>query len=303
MLSRLENRLGLLAGGARDLPERQQTLRGAIAWSHDMLDEPEQALFAGLSVFVGGAGLEAIEQVCGSEVAGDVLDVLGSLVEKSLVRQSEGIGGEPRFGMLGTIREFALEQSAARGGRDDLRRRHAELFATLAEGWAGAGDGGRQGRDAGPNRAGSRQPARRHRVGNRDRRGRRGACGWDRRCGGSGRCADTCRRGSSDSSRRWRCRRATTIPQLRADALDATAGVAYWLGDGDHARDLYEQEIEARRALNDRRGLAEALYGISFTWSIRGLLEDDERRSRPGIRQRGPRHLPGDRRRCRCRAL
>ncbi len=66
-----------------------------------------------------------------------MLDALGSLVEKSLVRQSEGIGGEPRFGMLGTIREFALEQSTARGGREDLRRRHAELFATLAEGWAG----------------------------------------------------------------------------------------------------------------------------------------------------------------------
>ncbi len=78
-----------------------------------MLDEAEKALFACLSVFVGGAGLEAIEQVCGGEVAGDMLDTLGSLVEKSLVRQSEGIGGEPRFGMLETIREFALEQSGA----------------------------------------------------------------------------------------------------------------------------------------------------------------------------------------------
>ena len=274
MLSRLENRLGLLAGGARDLPERQQTLRGAIAWSHDMLDEAEKALFACLSVFVGGAGLEAIEEVCGSEVAGDVLDALGSLVEKSLVRQSEGIGGEPRFGMLETIREFALEQSSARGGRDDLRRRHAELFATLAEGWAGrvmAADKG----------------ATLDRV-EQDHDNLRAAIAWAIETS----AADTAMRLGSALWRFWQMRgylqeglerleQTLALPQshdhpaLRADALSATAGVAYWLGDGDRARALYAQEIDARRAMDDRRGLADALYGISFTWSIRGLLEDD----------------------------
>ncbi|HET8776035.1 MAG TPA: protein kinase, partial [Candidatus Limnocylindria bacterium] len=137
MLSRLEHRLGLAAGGSQNLPERQQTLRGAIAWSHDLLDEPERALFACLSVFVNGAGLDAIEQVCGSELSLDLLDVLTSLVEKSLVRQSVGVGGEPRFAMLETIREYAMEQALERGRWDDLRKRHAALFADLAEQAAG----------------------------------------------------------------------------------------------------------------------------------------------------------------------
>ena len=117
MLSGSSNRLGLLAGGARDLPERQQTLRGAIAWSHDLLDEAGAGAVRRPLGLRRRRGLEAVEEVCGGEVAGDVLDALGSLVEKSLVRQSEGIGGEPRFGMLETIREFALEQSTGRGGR------------------------------------------------------------------------------------------------------------------------------------------------------------------------------------------
>ncbi len=274
MLSRLENRLGLLAGGAHDLPERQQTLRGAIAWSHDMLDEADRSLFACLSVFVGGAGLEAIEDVCGAEVTGDVLDALGSLVEKSLVRQSEGIGGEPRFGMLETIREFALEQSTARGSRDGLRRRHAELFAKLAEGWAGQVMAADKGLTL-------------DRV-EQDHDNLRAAMAWAIETT----AADVAMRLGSALWRFWQMRgylqeglerleQTLALPQsrdhpaLRADVLDATAGVAYWLGDGDHARDLYQQEIEARRALNDRRGLAEALYGISFTWSIRGLLKDD----------------------------
>jgi predicted ATPase/class 3 adenylate cyclase len=278
MLSRLENRLGLLAGGARDLPERQQTLRGAIAWSHDMLEEADRSLFACLSVFVGGAGLEPIEQVCGAGVGGDVLNALGSLVEKSLVRQSEGIGGEPRFGMLETIREFALEQSTARGGREDLRRRHAELFATLADGWAGrvmAADKG----------------ATLDRV-EQDHDNLRAAIAWAIETG----AADTAMRLGSALWRFWQMRgylqeglerleQTLALPQshehpaLRADELSAAAGVAYWLGESDHARELYQQEIDARKALGDRRGLAEALYGISFTWSVRGLLEErfDER--------------------------
>ncbi|MDQ2690211.1 MAG: adenylate/guanylate cyclase domain-containing protein, partial [Chloroflexota bacterium] len=137
MLKRLEHRLGLLAGGARDLPERQQTLRGAIAWSHDLLDGPERALFACLSVFVGGAGIDEIDQVCSDEIGSDALEVLGSLVEKSLVRQFEGVGGEPRFAMLETIREFAMEQALEGGRWEELRARHAGLFAALAERAAG----------------------------------------------------------------------------------------------------------------------------------------------------------------------
>ena len=132
MLGRLEDRLGLLAGGARDLPERQQTLRGAIAWSHEMLDDDDRSLFALLSVFVGGAGLDAIERVCGSGTS-DLLSTLGSLVEKSLVRQMDGVDGQPRFGMLETIREFAIERAVAGGRWDSLRSEHAQHFLALAE--------------------------------------------------------------------------------------------------------------------------------------------------------------------------
>jgi predicted ATPase len=123
ILERLERSLPLLTGGPRDAPERQQTLQATIAWSHDLLSADEQRLFAGLSVFAGGCSLEAAEQVCGAD-----LDVLESLVNKSLVRRS----GD-RFWMLETIREFALERLEESGGAEDLRQRHTVYFLELAE--------------------------------------------------------------------------------------------------------------------------------------------------------------------------
>jgi non-specific serine/threonine protein kinase len=135
MLSRLERRLPLLTGGARDLPARQQTLRDAIAWSYDLLREPEQRLFRRLGVFVGGFTLEAAEVVCG--VDGDLeietLDGVGSLVEHSLVGRGETSHGEPRFTMLETVREFALERLEASGEASSIRRRHRDGFLALAE--------------------------------------------------------------------------------------------------------------------------------------------------------------------------
>ncbi len=134
MLARLAHRLPLLTGGARDRPGRQQTLRDTITWSHDLLDRSEQRLFRRLAVFVGGCTLEVTEAVCtvGGDLGIDVLDGLGSLVDKSLLRQVEH-QREPRFGMLETIREFALEQLQASGELGDLRRRHAAYFLGLAE--------------------------------------------------------------------------------------------------------------------------------------------------------------------------
>jgi len=109
ILERLGKSLDVLAGGARDLPDRQRTLRGAIGWSYELLDERDRSLFGCLSVFVGGASLAAVEAVCGELVEGDLLEPLASLTEKSLVRQSDGLEAEPRFSMLETIREFAME--------------------------------------------------------------------------------------------------------------------------------------------------------------------------------------------------
>ena len=135
MSSRLSNPLQFLTGGARDLPERQRTLRGAIAWSHALLSEDEQALFARLSVFSGGRALEAVEAICDpeSDLLVDVLEGLSSLVDKSLLRQEEGVEEEPRFVMLETIREYAQERLELSGEAVEIRRLHAEYYLALAE--------------------------------------------------------------------------------------------------------------------------------------------------------------------------
>jgi predicted ATPase len=123
LLERLEQRLQLLTGGARDLPERQRTLRATIAWSYDLLSQDEHDLFERLAIFSGGWTLEAAEAVCDAD-----LDTLQALVERSLVRH-EGT----RSTMLETIREFALEQFEARPDAGGLRRRHAEHYRAVAE--------------------------------------------------------------------------------------------------------------------------------------------------------------------------
>jgi predicted ATPase/class 3 adenylate cyclase len=130
LLRRLENRLKLLTGGARDLPERQRTLQATIGWSHDLLSEAEKVLFRRLPVFTGGRTLEAIETVCDAEgeLGLDVLEGVTSLVDKSLLRQEEGIGGEPRLVMLETIHEYAREKLEESGEGQEIRRRHAEFF-------------------------------------------------------------------------------------------------------------------------------------------------------------------------------
>ena len=119
ILARLERRLPLLTHGSRDLPERQRTLRAAIAWSDELLTEEERRAFEALSVFAGGWTVEAAE-----EVAEVDLDLLEALVERSLVRSSDG-----RFSMLETIREYANEQLRVRGGAEELHARHARFSA------------------------------------------------------------------------------------------------------------------------------------------------------------------------------
>jgi predicted ATPase len=143
LLARLEHRLPILTRGARDLPERQQTLRNTIAWSYDLLEAGEQQLFRRLAVFVGGFTLEAVEAVCVFDAArssslseaneGAVLDQLAQLLDKSLVQAQQGTGGEPRFTMLETIHEYAQEQLVASGEAAALQGRHANYFLRLAE--------------------------------------------------------------------------------------------------------------------------------------------------------------------------
>src|SRR5438876_3452080 len=143
LLARLEHRLPLLTHGARDVPQRQQTLRNTIAWSYDLLDESDKALFRRLAVFVGGFTLEAVQAVCVLDAASTmsssasdkdaVLDQLAQLLDKSLVQAQQGTGGEPRFTMLETIHEYAQEQLEASGEAAALQERHANYFLRLAE--------------------------------------------------------------------------------------------------------------------------------------------------------------------------
>jgi tetratricopeptide (TPR) repeat protein len=131
LLERLTSRLSLLTGGAADRDPRQQTLRGAIAWSHDLLPPAERALFRRLAAFAGGT-FEAIEAVCAADGAADPLEGLDALVRQSLLRQEEQAHG-PRFFMLESIREFAAEQLAASGEESAIRTAHGEHFLGFAE--------------------------------------------------------------------------------------------------------------------------------------------------------------------------
>jgi predicted ATPase/class 3 adenylate cyclase len=135
MLDRLGSRLDFLKGGARDLPARHQTLRQAIAWSYDLLTEEEQAFFRRLAVFTGGCTLEAVEKVCAAAggLGTDALDAVAALVDKSLLRQEEGPGEDPRFVMLETIREYGFECLKAAGEGESACHAHALYFLGLAE--------------------------------------------------------------------------------------------------------------------------------------------------------------------------
>lgn len=135
ILARMQSSLAFLTSGARDLPARHQALRSTIAWSYDLLGDSAKKLFRRLAVFAGGWTLEAAEAVC--NVAGDlnvdVLDEMESLLDNSLLTQSIGEDGEMRFGMLETIREYAMERLLESGEIDHLRQRQAQFYLALIE--------------------------------------------------------------------------------------------------------------------------------------------------------------------------
>jgi tetratricopeptide (TPR) repeat protein len=133
LLTRLRRRLPTLTGGARDLPERHQTLRAALAWSYDLLPPGAQTLFRRFSVFAGGATLEAIDALKGNIPDGDTLDEVTALLDHSLLRSRGEVAGEPRYGMLETIREYAGDLLTTSGERATAERAHAVYYQALAE--------------------------------------------------------------------------------------------------------------------------------------------------------------------------
>jgi predicted ATPase len=269
ILERLEHQLGMLAAGSRDLPERQQTLRGAIAWSHELLGPGEQRLLARLSAFVGGCELDSAERVAGpaTELDGlDVLDGLTALADQSLVR-TEIVDGETRFRMLDTIREFAAERLTEGGERPEIERRHAETFLALAESLTTklTGDDqrrwlGRLERDHDNIRAVlDRATA----AGDASTAIRLAFAMW-RYWQKRGHLAEARRRLEGIAGAPW----SHDDPVLRARLLEALGGVAWWQADLDVMGPAYEEALAIWEEVGDRRGIASALYNDSFRYAV-----------------------------------
>ena len=262
MLVELSHRLRFLMGGARDLPARQQTLRGAIDWSHDLLTADEQKLFRRLAVFVGGCTLEAIEAVCKLEDDLKVLETVESLAGKSLVRETEA-HGEPRFAMLETIREYAADSLHASGDEERVRERYWDYFLTLAQ-------------EAEPKSVGAEQATWLRRF-DQEHDNLRSALDWSlaqpgsegglRLCGALQRFWWT--RGYLSEGRES-CVRVLGKPgaeertQYRAKALKTAGVLAYQQGDYPAARALDEESLAIQRQLGDRRGIAGSLNNLGL---------------------------------------
>lgn len=285
LLARLEQRLPLLTGGAADAPTRQRTLNDTIAWSYDLLTEHEQRIFARLSVFVGGFTLPAAEAVIPDPGDPDppagLLEELGHLVEQSVLRAATDPDGEPRFYMLQTIRDFAVERLDASTEKDLIERRHAAAYLAIAEHAAEEllGDRERVWLDRLDREGGNLRSALRWAI-------ERGAIGAASRLG-----AALWRfwqlRGHLAEGREW-LDRILALPALedrtleRAMVLEAAAGVAYWQGDLAAAEVRYEEALDLRRKLGEPAGIATALYNLSFVYFLprtdlpraRSLLEE-----------------------------
>ena len=205
LLARLDRRLPLLTGGKRDLPERQRTLRGAIAWSYDLLAPAEQALFRDLAVFVGGCTLEAAEAVvmAAGNPGLDVLDGVAALVDKNLLRQEDGPAAAPRYRMLETVREFALERLADSDEERAVRDAHSAHFLALAE--EAAVDNGAPRRPLGLSGSSPSAPTCGRRwAGSTSAARRAPSCDWRRHSTGSGGCSGRSPRAASGWDAPWR---------------------------------------------------------------------------------------------------
>ena len=275
LLSRLTGRLQLLTSGPRDVPQREQTLRDAIAWSYDLLTTEEQSLFRRLSVFAGGAALDAIDAIDRDvKQTGefDTLDIMASLVDHSLLVQEGVLDGEPRFRMLETIREFAFEHLESSGESDRVRDAHATFFAELSERVASFGYG--------PEEYASlkiRSPEL-HNV--------RAALTWlldgdeigsDRArlalwlAGSMDRFWDV--HGYLQEETRWLNRALAATPEEagheRRGAVTALGVNAWFSGDVELVGLFQEQDLEIGRALDDKTAIVESLWFLGLVASQR----------------------------------
>jgi predicted ATPase/DNA-binding CsgD family transcriptional regulator len=277
LLARLEHRLQVLTSGTRDLPARQQTLRSTIKWSYELLPAGEQRLFWRLSVFVGGCTLKAVEAVCG-EADAVALDGVASLLDNSLLQQTEQAGDEPRFVMLETIREYGRECLEASGEREEIRHAHANYYLALAE-------------EAEPKLCSAERENWVHRL-EREHDNFRAALSWSverkeaataLRLGGA-LWRFWLLQGHLSEGRQWLEKAlAIGVPQagrltgteserlttqvssaVRAKALGGAGVLAHSQGDCHQAKVLCEESLALFRALGDKRGIATSLNGLGL---------------------------------------
>jgi predicted ATPase/DNA-binding CsgD family transcriptional regulator/tRNA A-37 threonylcarbamoyl transferase component Bud32 len=286
LLARLEHRLQVLTGGAQTMPVRQQTLRNTIAWSYNLLDVREQQLFRLLSVFVGGCSIEAIEAVWGalnnSEEAVSMLDDIASLIDKSLVQQTEQEGWEPRLRMLETIREYGLEALTAAGEREVAHQAHADYFLNLAE-------------EGEPHSGGPKEALRWDRL-EHEHDNLRAAMQWAL---AQAEASDSryymeiaLRLGVAlvvfwhvrahlsegrNALKRGLARSEGVAPLLRAKALEAAGMLAYFLNETDQVEVLCGESLALSRKFGDKVGMAFSLFWLGRVPENRGDLAQARR--------------------------
>jgi tetratricopeptide (TPR) repeat protein len=285
LLARLSHRLQVLTGGVRDAPARQQTLRNTIQWSYDLLDPEEQRLFRRLSVFVGGCTLEAVEALCTTlgDVSANILDMVASLLDKSLLQQAEQEGVEPRLWLLETIREYGMECLAMSGELEATRRAHAAYYLMLAE-------------EAAPKLEGPQQVVWLQRL-EQEHDNLRTAMQWSLERGEAGQGMEMALRLGGALRGFWRAHghfsegrifleRALAgsggaTASLRAKALGAAADMALDQGDFERGEVLCQESLALCRELEDTRGIAFSLFLLgSIAWNngnpvaARSLMED-----------------------------
>jgi predicted ATPase/DNA-binding CsgD family transcriptional regulator len=279
LAARLTGRLQLLTSGPRDAPQRQQTLRQTIGWSYDLLTPYEQLLFRRLSVFAGGASLDAIEAVAGygspfSQL--DILDGIAALVDQSLLVREESADGEPRFRMLETIREFALEGLESAGEDTAIRDAHADFFTGRAEASAA-------------NEYGAEESARIQQL-EPDLDNVRGALTWllvdqehgtqrahlgMRLAGAMVRFWDV--RGYLQEEEEWLSRALSLVPERhtreRATALTALGVNAWFTSRLDDAIAWQQKALESWRELDDRAAIVRSLWFLGLVAGKRREVE------------------------------
>lgn len=273
LLLRLERRLPLLTAPQRDIPERHRTLRATLDWSHDLLAEPERRLFRRLAVFVGGADLDAVTAVVdpGDEV-GATLDLLTALVDASLVRSLTGVAGRPRFTMLETIREYALDRLSADHEEAAVRRRHAEHWLRVAE-------------QASAARPGPEQAAEVRRL-DEDLDNLRAALDWTVEAqevvtglrlavalDDYWRLGSHVREGVRRLTQLLALEPAAGPTVLRARALSVLSGLHGWIDDPERMAAVGEEALAVFRELDDGPGMADASSTVGWAHLQLGRLE------------------------------